>query len=513
LREDASGAARAAELYVREHLDSLVAVAKSPPFREGDAEAIQLILDTMPGLAGFSSMVLVDREGYVVAVTGGVPPGPPTFVGDRDHVRQVLRTGEPAVGSTIQARIIEGVAVPFAVPLEDASGRGAILAAGLYLFDQATLRFSPDPSMKVLDRRGQIVAEGTADFGPLEFKGEWEHYGALGSVEDGLVRGEGLASGPDSVIAFAQVPTADWVIVLERPASQLFAEADGRFREEVLAIAVFFGSTLVVLLFLDARARRQQAAELAAQERAARAVESRDQFVSRVVHDLRTPLTVARASVALAQRREGDARVNAMEMLEDGLRRIESMLAEMDAARGHSFAAKRDWFDAEAMVERVIQQQQLLHPRNAFSLDVSIAQGATTEVCWDEALVVRALENLLSNSVKYGDSHGPIRLSAHFEPQDVRLVVEDEGRGIPAEDLEGITEPFQRGSNVDGTSGLGIGLANVSSIVRLHGGTMTVASRAGRGTTVTLCLPRDEEADSGPAPESLSHDAVHPTSG
>lgn len=515
LSQDASGAARAAELYIREHLDSLVALANTPAFRAGDADAVQVILDAIPGVAGFSSLVEVDRDGYVVAVTGGLPPGPPTFVGDRDHIQEVLRTGRPAIGSTIQARIIEGVAVPFAVPIEDASGRAAVLAAGLYLSDQQSLRFSPDPSMKVLDRRGQVVAEGTPDFGPLEFKGDWEEYEALGSAESGLIRGTGMASGADSVIAFAKVPVADWTVVLERPAGELFANADRRFQEEAGAILAFFGSTLVVLLFLDARSRRQQAAELAALARAERAVESRDEFVSRVLHDLRTPLTVAKASAALAQRRDGEARADAMRSLDDGLRRIEAMLAEMDDARGRAFAAKRAWFDGQTMLERVIEQQRMLHSNATFVLDVTVEPGATTEVCWDEALVVRALENLLSNAVKYGGRGSPIRLGAEFGLVEVALAVEDHGRGIPEEDLERVMEPFQRGGNAGGTSGLGIGLANVSSIVRLHSGRMAIRSRPGAGTTVTLHLPRSEDEGSpleGPVATAAGPDSAAPTS-
>jgi signal transduction histidine kinase len=113
---------------------------------------------------------------------------------------------------------------------------------------------------------------------------------------------------------------------------------------------------------------------------------------------------------------------------------------------------------------------------------------------WDTARLERVVANLLDNAVKYsGDAKQIIvnltRDDAGAEPLAV-LTVQDFGIGIPAEDLPRIFERFHRGSNVGGVAtGSGLGLAGARQIVGQHGGTLTVASQVGQGSTFTVRLP------------------------
>ncbi|GGN97604.1 sensor histidine kinase [Saccharibacillus kuerlensis] len=95
--------------------------------------------------------------------------------------------------------------------------------------------------------------------------------------------------------------------------------------------------------------------------------------------------------------------------------------------------------------------------------------------------------NLLDNAIKFSDLNGEIRLTAVRQDLQVFVAVQDDGEGIPAEDLEKIGQRFYKGSSK--MSGSGLGLAISKEIVRLHGGRISIESEYGVGTTVTVILP------------------------
>ena len=114
---------------------------------------------------------------------------------------------------------------------------------------------------------------------------------------------------------------------------------------------------------------------------------------------------------------------------------------------------------------------------------------------WDTQRIERVVANLIDNAIKYSPSGGEIRVRIWQErgsdatPPAAVLSVEDEGIGIPAADLPHVFAFFHRGTNVGAITGTGIGLAGAKRIVEQHGGTLTVTSTEGRGTTITMRLP------------------------
>jgi signal transduction histidine kinase len=108
---------------------------------------------------------------------------------------------------------------------------------------------------------------------------------------------------------------------------------------------------------------------------------------------------------------------------------------------------------------------------------------------WDGARLERVLLNLLANAVKYSPGGGEISLTVSQEDHWATVVVRDQGLGIPTADLPHIFERFHRAGNVGRITGTGIGLAEARQIVEQHGGTITVASQEGSGTTFALQLP------------------------
>src|ERR1700691_3980435 len=113
----------------------------------------------------------------------------------------------------------------------------------------------------------------------------------------------------------------------------------------------------------------------------------------------------------------------------------------------------------------------------------------------DKRALNQILINLLSNAIRFTDRGGKVTLSARTEATTITFAVEDNGVGISDEDLTRVGEPYfqARTSHDRRHNGTGLGLSIVKGLVRLHGGEISIRSRVGEGTRVTVCLPLDCE--------------------
>jgi two-component system sensor histidine kinase VicK len=114
------------------------------------------------------------------------------------------------------------------------------------------------------------------------------------------------------------------------------------------------------------------------------------------------------------------------------------------------------------------------------------------EITADRQRIEQVVINILSNSIKYTPDGGQIDIVlTHKKKQTVTLTVRDNGSGIPEEDLEHLFERFYRveKSRTQDAGGTGLGLAIAKELVEAHGGTITIASKLGEGTTVKIELP------------------------
>jgi signal transduction histidine kinase len=125
-----------------------------------------------------------------------------------------------------------------------------------------------------------------------------------------------------------------------------------------------------------------------------------------------------------------------------------------------------------------------------------IFSGSPIIAVVDEKLMSQAISNLLSNAVKYSPPGSRVSLELASSGEQVILRIADEGIGIPKEDRERLFQIFHRASNVRNISGTGLGLAITRRAVEVHGGSITVESEVGEGTTFTLILPRQAEVAS-----------------
>jgi signal transduction histidine kinase len=244
-------------------------------------------------------------------------------------------------------------------------------------------------------------------------------------------------------------------------------------------------------LNLELEVRVQQAtAELREQ------ITLRDEFMSTVSHDLKSPLTFIKGMANLRRRRttptpENSLLLDALEQIEASAGRMAAQLDELvDASRleaGATIELRRKPVDLMELARKAVGQHQQSSDRHALYISSDLEELLGV---WDPVRLARVLDNLLDNAVKYSPRGGTVEVGLAVEDGLAVLRVCDRGEGIPAADLPHIFERFHRGRNVEGRiPGTGIGLAGVHRIIELHQGTIDVESQVGFGTTFTIRLP------------------------
>jgi signal transduction histidine kinase len=228
-------------------------------------------------------------------------------------------------------------------------------------------------------------------------------------------------------------------------------------------------------------------------------VRTREMFLASLAHDLKTPLTASLGYAQLLRReatkagRSPSARRMAdwAAIIEVNTARAAGLLDELlDIARleaGHSLDLDRRPTDLVVLAKRVAVTHRRGNERHRITVD---AQAPEVVGEWDAARLARVLDNLLGNGVKYSPNGGEISVRVTRESAWAVLTVADQGLGIPAADRLRIFERFERGRNVAGrVAGSGVGLAGVRHVVEQHGGTVSVESQEGVGSTFTVRLP------------------------
>ncbi len=164
-------------------------------------------------------------------------------------------------------------------------------------------------------------------------------------------------------------------------------------------------------------------------------------------------------------------------------------LAHLQAGKPIELALQS--IDIVDLTRQVVTEQQQTSRQHKLHIEASIE---ALRGDFDPVRIARALSNLLSNAIKYSPAAQDIYVWVAQEQDEhgayAVITVRDEGIGIPARDLPYIFEQFRRADNVVGKiAGTGIGLASTRQIVEQHGGTISVKSKEGEGSTFTLRLP------------------------
>jgi two-component system phosphate regulon sensor histidine kinase PhoR len=221
----------------------------------------------------------------------------------------------------------------------------------------------------------------------------------------------------------------------------------------------------------------------------------RRDFISNISHELRTPLAGIRAASETLQEGALDEPEPAREFLGHILRETDRMtqLVEelLELSRIESGAAPMHFaqLDAGRLVTDAVGRFKQQADRAGVRLTAESPSGVLS-VIGDGERLERALSNLVANALKFTPAEGSITVSASGTEEEVVVSVRDTGIGIDAEQQPRVFERFYKADRGRGGGGIGLGLAIVKHIVLAHEGNVTVESRAGRGSTFTMRLPR-----------------------
>jgi signal transduction histidine kinase len=241
--------------------------------------------------------------------------------------------------------------------------------------------------------------------------------------------------------------------------------------------------------------------------RADRLARQQLEFVAAVSHELRTPVSVIGAAAGnLADGVvEEPGRVKKYGATIQGEARrlgetVERVLQLAGIASGRAASAPTA-LPVHTLIEEAIAATRHESEAAGVTVELDIAEElrrspadphGVQRVVGDAAALRSAIQNLISNAIKYGGDARWVRVSARpLTQKATRISVEDHGLGIAADDRKHIFEPFYRGREAVARQiqGTGLGLHLVRRIVEAHGGTVTVHSQAGRGSTFTIDLP------------------------
>jgi cell cycle sensor histidine kinase DivJ len=265
------------------------------------------------------------------------------------------------------------------------------------------------------------------------------------------------------------------------------------------------GGTHLVLIDRQKQDQVQEAKvpSVDAEARARDAVRQRTAFFASLGHDLKTPLN---AIIGYADMMRHGVRGPLPEAYQDYpaiihdsgqelLLMVEDMLdlARADADR---YRLEPEPVELSASANSVIRQLENQAERAGVKLRLKADEEVWAQA--DARAVRQIWQNLVSNAIKYSDSGGAVVLDAEESGNAVILSVTDKGAGMSEEDVRLALEPFAQGGNARGVKGTGLGLAVVKRFAELHGGQIDIRSTLGKGTRVSVTLPRAHDADIEP---------------
>ncbi len=233
---------------------------------------------------------------------------------------------------------------------------------------------------------------------------------------------------------------------------------------------------------------------VAAREAADRANQAKSEFLSSMSHELRTPLNAILGFGQLMELDEtlpADQQDNVHEIIKAGRHLLDLINEVLDLAKVESgrIDLSMEAVELQPLVEECRMLLQPLAEQRGIGIQIADATGYRLRT--DRTRLKQVLLNLLSNAVKYNRDNGRVTLEVQLQaPTVLRLAVRDTGRGIPADRLQELFQPFNRlGADRSDIEGTGIGLTITRRIVELMGGEVGVESEVGVGSVFWIDLP------------------------
>ena len=225
--------------------------------------------------------------------------------------------------------------------------------------------------------------------------------------------------------------------------------------------------------------------------------EIKSHFISLTSHEFRNPLTTILSSMEMLESYDNklslEKKQRYWQRIRNSVERMREMLDEVmliGKAQARKFKCNPSYFDLYQFCVDLVEEMQISQRRHIIDYRVI---GTPIQACLDEKLLHHILVNLLSNAIKYSPEAEKVYFEVIFQGKEVKLIIKDQGIGIPTEDQKRLFESFHRAGNVGEIPGTGLGLVVVKQSVHLLQGQIAVESTTGVGTTFTVTLPLELE--------------------
>jgi len=231
----------------------------------------------------------------------------------------------------------------------------------------------------------------------------------------------------------------------------------------------------------------------------------KNQFLSTMGHELRTPITciIGFAECLRYPGIEDDKKeefANNILGQSNRLTNLIDQVLDLSALSEQSLTLHPEKGNVNTLIQEVAESLKIDIHHKKLSLDLEL-NPTLPEAYFDTKRTGRAVRNLLDNAIKFSPENGHVKISSAVDEDEVSITVSDDGQGIPEEAIPSIFERFHQLDSSDTRSygGAGIGLSLVKEIMEKQGGSVSVESRPGKGSVFTLRLPRTPKPESEPS--------------
>ncbi|RMG73953.1 MAG: GAF domain-containing protein, partial [Nitrospirae bacterium] len=227
----------------------------------------------------------------------------------------------------------------------------------------------------------------------------------------------------------------------------------------------------------------------------------RTDLIRSVSHEFRTPLSaiVGLTEMLIDKEVEGERAEQYLQTIYDEGLRLSEMVSDLlniskiESGKEQLIYTEVDFDDLIGKVKELFQV-----PLRKKDIEFKVDYRGKIKDFWaDSDRLLQVIANLVDNSIKYSDRGAKIELRIRPHEGYVIIEVADTGWGIPETDIPHIGESFYRGRYATRTKGTGLGLSLCRKIIQLHGGTVNIKSKVGKGTTVTVLLPKERHNGKG----------------
>lgn len=217
----------------------------------------------------------------------------------------------------------------------------------------------------------------------------------------------------------------------------------------------------------------------------------RNDFVENVSHEFKTPLAAIEGYVTLLQRKglSEKKRAEYTERILFNTKRLSALTGNillLSRLENQELEIKKESYSLDEQLREIILMYEPQWSEKNLDLDIDL----DPVVCrGNKDLLAQVWQNLIGNAVKFVSDRGRIRILLRQKQNDLEVSVVDNGPGMSKEVMGRIYEKFYQGDTSRASSGNGLGLTLAKRIIDLHGGTISVSSKEGKGTTFTVVLP------------------------